>query len=473
VTRRTAAAAAAAALLAGCGGHSGSGSLPEGAGKAPAETPAFVSLRTDPSSAQWKNAVALAGHFPGLRAQLARLDKYKDAVGPELDVVWLDLANGGDDLVALTKPRDLAQLKTLVQPDTATYSTLSEGWIVIAANRALVDRFKHEAEGDKLDGDKAFKNGFGKLDAKSAVRAWAQGAAIQTALDRALVRGGAAPRITHEAGDLKAISAQAKAGSGGLAIDAYGLIDPTPNAKTFAPSLQKAVPARPALYVASAGLGRPLRVLLRMVGDSDPNFDEQLSRVQSVLGVDLEQDVYPLLAGESALAIYPGARVPPVLFLQRVDDEAKADRLLRRLSAIAQLSGQARADTVQLAGTTVQRLRLKGSSVTIYGGVAGGRIFVANTLPLARQAVSGPTTALAADPLFQQAQRAASPPSKVAALAYGDLQHGLPFLFFAARQSGSPVPRSAVANAKPLRSSFVYLLPDSDGLRLSGSATIK
>jgi hypothetical protein len=473
VTRRAAAAAAAAALLAGCGGHGGSGSLPEGAGKASADTPAFVSLRTDPSSEQWKRAVSLAGHFPGLSSRVAQLEKYKDAVGPELDVVWLDFANNGNDLVALTKPRDVAQLKTLVQPEAATYSTLSDGWIVIAANRALIDRFKRAAEGDKLDGDKTFEDGFGKLDEASPVRAWVRGATVQSALDRALVRGGAAPRITHDAGDLKSIAASARAQADGATFDAYGLIDPAPDAATFAPTLQNGVPAGAALYVASRRLDRPLRLLLRMVGDSKPSFDEQLARVQSVLGIDLKQDVYPLLAGESAVAIYPGKRVPPVLFLQRVDDESTADRLLRRVSAIAQLSGQARADSVQVAGTTVQRLQLKGSNVAIYDGVAGEKIFVTNTLPLVRQAVAGPAATLADEQLFRQARDSANLPSKVAALVYGDLQHGLPFLFYAARQGGTAVRPTAVANTKPLRSALVYLVPDPDGLKLSGSTTIK
>jgi hypothetical protein len=432
-----------------------------------------VSLKTDPGSAQWKRALSLARRFPGLRPQLDRLDRYKDAVGPELDVVWLDFANSGDDVVALTKPRNLAQLGTLAQPDTASYSALSDGWVVIAENRSLIERFKRAAEGDKLDGDKAFKDGFGKLDQAAPVRAWVRGATVQSALDRALVGGGAAPRITHDAGDLQSIAASARAQRDGATFDAYGLIDPAPKAATFAPTLQKAVPAGAALYVASRSLDRPLRLVLRMVGESKPNFDQQLARVQSVLGIDLKQDVYPLLAGESAVAIYPGKRVPPVLFLQRVDDEASADRLLRRISAIAQLSGQARTDSVQVAGTTVQRLHLKTSSVVIYDGVAGGKIFITNTLPLVRQAVSGPATTLADEQLFREARDSANVPSKVAALAYADLQHGLPFLFYAARQSGTAVRPTAVANTKPLRSALVYLVPDPDGLKLSGSTTIK
>ena len=165
--------------------------------------------------------------------------------------------------------------------------------------------------------------------------------------------------------------------------------------------------------------------------------------------------------------------MPPVLFLQRVDDETNADRLLRRISAIAQLSGQARTDSVQVAGTTVQRLQLKASSVAIYDGVAGGKIFVTNTLPLVRQVVSGPASTLADEQLYRAALASAHVPSKVAALAYGDLKHGLPFLFYAARQSGTAVRPTAVANTRPLRSALIYLVPDPDGVKLSGSTTIK
>ena len=378
-----AAAAAAAALLAGCGG-SGSGSLPEGAGKTPADAPAFVSLKTDPGSAQWKRALSLARRFPGLRAQLDRLDRYKDAVGPELDVVWLDFANNRDDVVALTKPRNLAQLKTLAQPDTASYSALSDGWVVVAAKRSLIDRFKRAAEGDKLDGDKTFKAGFGKLDQAAPVRAWVRGATVQSALDRALVGGGAAPRITHDAGDVQSIAASARAQADGATFDAYGLIDPPPSAATFAPTLQKAVPGGVALYVASRNLDRPLRLILRMVGESKPNFDEQLARVQSVLGIDLKRDVADQLSGAASLNIaLTGA------FGARADvrDPAAVKRTLRKLVAtLPRLAISSRRGPVRLT-------RIKGGLYAFKGpggrravfGVIGRTLVAASTQARARE----------------------------------------------------------------------------------------
>jgi hypothetical protein len=468
-----AAVALGAALAAGCGGG-GNGSLPVGAGKAPADAPAFVSLRTDPSSAQWKRAVKLAARFPALSSQLARLERYEDALGPELDLVWLDFANGGDDVVALTKPRALTRLKTLLRPNGSDYSTLSGGWIAIASDRELIDRYKRRAGGEKLDGDKAFENGFGKLDRGAAVRAWVRGSTAQAALDRSLAIGGAAPRITHDAGDLHSLAAAAKAASDGVGVDAYGLIAPRPNAATFAPSLQDVVPAGAALYVAATRLDRPTRLLLRMVGDSKPGFERQLAQVESVLGITLESDVYPLLHGESALAVYPGpTRVPPILFLQKVGDQAKADSVLRRLAAVAQLSGSARVETVTIAGATAQKLTFKGSAVAVYGGVSDGKLFVSDSGKLVAGFLGGRSPALGDDPRFRDARRAAKMPARVAALAYADLRRGLPYVLELARRSGGRVPSSATANTKPLASSLLYLAGDGDGLRISGFTTIK
>lgn len=458
---RAAAAAVAvmAAVAAGCGGG---GSSATGAGLAPKDAPAFVSLKTD-------QALKLAARFPAL----SRLEQYRDAVGPELDVVWLDLGNGGDDVVLLTKPRKLARLKTLLQPNGTEYSRIENGWVVIANQRRLVDRYKRAVHGGKLAGQGMFKAGFSKLDRGAAVRSWVRGSSLQSALDAALVRQGAAPRITHDAGELRSIAAAARVEAGGVSFDAYGLIDPKPHTSSYAPALQDTVPAGALLYVSSAGLDRPTRSILRMVADSKPNFERQLEQVQAVLNISLERDVYPMLKGESALAIYAGRPVPPVLFLQKVADETKADGLVRRFGAVAQLSGSARVESVQVAGTTAQKLTFKGSRVSVYAGVARGHLFVADTASLAREAVGGPARALAADPLFRQARHAAGVPAHVSGFAYGDLRSGIPFLLDLAHRGGSTISPAAVANTKPLQHAFAYLVPDGDGLRLSGFTGFK
>ena len=473
MTRASAAVLAALALVAaGCGGGGGAGSLPEGAGRAPDSAPAFTALKTDASSEEWQNARKLAAKFPAVAPMLDTVEKYRSAFGPELDVVWLDFANGGNDVVALTKPSEIDKLKALLGADTST-ADAGDGWLALADDPATLDRFKQEASGDKLDSDDEFEHAFGKLDSEAVVRAWVRGAPVQAALDRALESGGAAPGITHDVGDLKSISGEGHAETDGARVSVYGVIDPAPDLATFSPSLPDSTPGGAVLYVSTTELDAPTRVILRMVGESNPNFDTQLSQVEGVFGLTLKDDIYPLLKGESALAVYRGGRIPPILFQQKVDDEKKADGLLRRFSSIASLAGGVGVDTQDIEGTTVQKLTFESANVTIWDGVVKGRVFVTNAEELAREMVTHPEHTLAEDELFRSAREAAGLPDKVAAFAYGDLQNGLPYIFRVVEEGGSVIPPAARANTKPLHSAFVYLVKDGDALRMSGFVTIK
>jgi hypothetical protein len=475
------------ALAAGCGGGGGGAALPEGASIAPASAIAFVSVSTDFSSAQWKHVTKLAGHFPGTPQLIAQFKKQtgldftgdvKPALGPEVDLVWVDARNDGNDVVGLTKPDSKAKLETLLEKSRSKGQkavTAQVGdWVAFADSQAKLDRFKAASGGDKLADDKNFKRAFEKLDPDSSVRAWINGDFVQSAMDGGLASGGAPPRLTHDVGDLQAISASAKAEDNGASLELDGLIDPTPDPATFTPSLPDSFPDAPVLYVSATSLDAPLRTVLRLVGKSVPNFDTQLSQVEGVLGLTLENDIYPLLKGESALAVYPGTpRLPDVLFVQKVADEQKADGLLRRFTAIAQLSGEIDTGTVEIGGKTVQKLTIPSAAVTIYDGVAGGKIFVTNAKDLAEQAVRGPRKSLGDDDLFRSARAASGMPDKVAAFAYGDLEHGLPAVLSLARQNGSVVPPEAFENIKPLTAAVAYLVRDGDALRISGFQGIK
>lgn len=460
-----AAVVAVAVLAAGCGGGGGKKSVPAGASKVPGDAVGFVALNT--SSADWKQATKLAGRFPALAKQLGRLERYRRALGSEVDYAWLDFAGGHG--AALTKPKNLGRLKTLLQPDSTSYSSLGDGWIAIGG---YAKTFKQRLHGDRLDGDKGFKDAFGKLDNSAVLRFWVRGPAAQDALDRALVGGGAAPQVTHELGDLKAIAGVGHAEGDGARIDVRGTIDPTPSPAMFKPSLPRSFPGGAVLYVSSTHLDAPTKAVLRMVARSKPRFETQLKQVEGVLGISLEGDIYPLLKGESALAVYPGGRIPPILFEQKVADEAKADSLSRRFSALAQTSGSVKVETVQIARTTVQKLTFS-PTVTIYDGVAKGRIFVTNTQALAQQAIAGAPRTLLDDSAFTAARAAAKLPKEVAAFAYADLKTGLPYAFSLAQATGSTITPSKRANAKPLQNGLFYLGKDGGELRLSGFTTIK
>jgi len=486
----TVAAVASALAAAGCGGGGGGGgSVPDGAGIAPASSIAFVSVRTDFSSAQWKQVTKLAGRFPGTPQLIAELEKQtngldfeqdvKPALGPEVDLVWFDAAGNGNDVVGLTKPDTKAKLETLLQKSRSKGEskavTMQVGdWVAISDSQAKLDRFKTASAGDKLADDKEFKQAFEELDSAASVRSWTSGEFVQSALDRSLATSGAPPRLSHDLGDLHGISAAAKAEDEGASVELDGLIDPTPDPGTFSPSLPDDVPGGALLYVSTTRLDAQVRTILRLVARSKPNFETQLSQVEGVLGLSLENDIYPLLKDESALAVYPGtSQIPRVLFLQKVDDESKADSLLRRLGAIAQLSGSIKTETVQLAGKSVQKLTFTSTPVTLYDGTAKGKVFVTNSSSLAEQAIGGPVDSLADDPLYRSARDAAGLPGKVAAFAFGDVENGLPYMLRLAQQSGSVIPPEAFANGKPLHAAVVYLVKDGDALRISGFQTIK
>src|SRR5262249_58078494 len=108
----------------------------------------------------------------------------------------------------------------------------------------------------------------------------------------------------------------------------------------FGPAPPSGVPIGRLLYVPTTHLAAGVRTILRLVGESKPSFETQLGQVESVLGLSLEKDIYPLLQGEEPLAVYQGTgTIPRVLFVQKVDDEERASTLLKRFGAIAQLGG--------------------------------------------------------------------------------------------------------------------------------------
>ena len=463
---------AVAVAAAGCGGG-GAKNLPQGASVAPASAPAFMSIDTRFSSAQWKSATRLALRFPAARSLLDTLNTFKSAVGHEVDVVWLDFRDGGADNVILTKPRSKKKLKAFLHSQGDLFAQTAVGdWLAVSGDATLLDRLKRLAKGRKLDGDKDFRDAFGKLDHGAVVRAWVRGSAVQGALDRALERSGAPPNLTRDVGALQSIAGWARAEKDGVRAEAAGTVSPAPNPKTYAPSLASSLPKGALLYVSFAHLDDPTKIILRLVGRSKPNFNRQLGSVQGVLGINLRNDVYPLVRGEGALAVYPHARIPAILFVQKVRDEEKAKHVVGRIAAIAQLGAKARLGSTTIGGVEVQSIGIPNSRVTIYDAVFDGKVVVTNDKPIATRAIVGGAR-LSDDPLFRTARAKAHLPGKVVAFTYGDLRHGLPFVFDFAQRTGSRVPPAARANTKPLESALVYATTDANRFVLSGFATIK
>jgi hypothetical protein len=475
-------------LVAGCGGGGGGNALPAAADVVPASAPVLISLNTDFSSTQWKRELALVRKFPGAAGLLRQASSeagnvdfehdVKPALGPEVDVVWLDFGNGGNDVVALTQPKDEQRFATLVKKGNSTggsqlVTARIGGWIIAADSRTKLDRFRRAASSGKpLAGDDAFKEAMDKLDEASAVRAYVAGAPVQQALDRALESDGARPSLTRGLAAMESISASALVENGGVRAEAALATEPAAKPKTYAPSLTDTLPAGALLYVSTANLADPARTIDELVARSNPTYETQKSRVETVLGLTLEGDIFPLISGEQAIAVYPAKRIPKVVFVTKVPDEERAKRLVDRLLTLARLGGLG-VTAFSVGGTTVSDLTQPGSSVHGFVAVTGGKLIISSARDTLATLIQGQGRKLADDRLYREARAKAHPPEKVVAMVYGDLAQGLPFAFDLAEARGDIVPPEARQNTRPLKEALLYATQDGNRLRVSGFLTIK
>jgi hypothetical protein len=476
-----------ALLAAGCGGGGGGNALPAAADVVPASAPVLISLKTDFSSEQWRRALTLARRFPGagdllreFRVQSGNVDFNKDvkpALGPEVDVVWLDFANGGNDVVGLTQPKNTRKFAALIAklnsaPSGKTVSARVDGWTVVADERSKIDAFRRASSGDKLAGVGPFKDAMSHLDETAAVRAYIAGRPVQQQLDRALERSGAPANLTRGLARMDSISADALVERDGVHADAALATQPAAKPKAISPSLAGSLPSGALLYVSTANLADPVRTIERVVERSNPTFGTQRRQAETVLGFTLEKDVYPLISREQAAAVYPATPIPTIVFVAKVPDERRAKRLVDRLLSLLKLGGLS-VTTFKVGSADVGDVTQPGSAVHGFVAVTRGKLIVTTARPTLATLIRASGRKLADDPLYREARAKAHVPGKVVAMVYGDLTHGLPFAFDLANANGDTVPPEARQNTRPLRDTLLYATQDGNRFRVSGFLTIK
>jgi hypothetical protein len=478
-----------ALAAAGCGGGGGGGNaLPAAAEAVPASAPALISIKTDFSSPQFRNALALLRKFPDaartfrqLSAEAGDVDFERDvvpAIGPEVDLVWLDFKNDGNNVVGLTQPKDKAKFAAVIKkanagdPNPAVTAEVGD-WTVVADSQAKVDAYRRASSGDKLADDGPFKEAMGRLDEEAAVRAYVAGEPVQRAMDRALAQAGAPPNLTRDVARMESIAGAGFVEKKGLRVDGGLIIDPSATPKTVAPTLAGSLPAGALLYVSTADLAAPTRTILKLVARSNPKFETQLHQVETVLGVSLEKDVYPLLSREEAFALYPATPIPKIVFVAKAPDEGRAREALGHVLSLAKLSGELDVSAFNVGGVEVADVSQPGSGTHVLISVGRGKLIVTTARDTLPTLLEGKGRKLADDPLYKQARADAKVPSKVVGVAYANLADGLPFAFDLAEANGRVVPPEARTNTEPLSHALLYALQDGKRFRLSGFLTIK
>ena len=281
--RRAAACAgllALAALAAGCG--SASTAAGEGSSIVPASVPAYIAIDSDAGSSQWQRVDDLAGRFPDKQKGVDQLERslrddlgldfdkdVKPALGPEIDIVWLDLEEGGNDVVALMQPGDESAFERVVakgnakDPSSKLLYERVDGWEVMSDRQDKIDKFKAMVtpNGPVLSDDPSFAQAMGEYSDDALVKAYVSGPAVMDELRSAIPAD--ATKFVDKLGTLDWVAASVRASPDGIRLDMTVrgqpgslLLRTTSSAATgssFEPSLANVIPGDALAYLAFHG----------------------------------------------------------------------------------------------------------------------------------------------------------------------------------------------------------------------------
>jgi hypothetical protein len=467
---------AVATTAAGCGGTSTSGT-PGGAEFVPASVAAFVRIDSDPDSSQWRHADELSHRFPGrddavksleddLRSD-SSLDFEQDiepALGAEVDVVWLDFERDGENVVALTQPRDVAAFERAIAKGNANDPTNEvvyeqvEGWEVLSDEQAKIDAFKAAlaAGGPALADDPEFEQAMAEHSSDAIVKAYVSGAKAMAKL-RASVPANQKSEI-EKLGTLEWFVTAVSTSSEGVRLEATVrgaagelLRSSAGGGGGFELSLPKDIPGDVLAYIGFHGTAGSLSGLETNPALASP----ELKPVRSIL-----RQVESLLMGENALYVRPSEGDLPEITLVTEpgagkDGAARLDAILADL----EIGGIERKP---IAGTEAREIELGGGIRLAYANV-GDRLVVTDT-PAGIEGVAQPGSGLAASTPFRDAVDTSGMPDNVESFVWVDVQGGLGLV---EKLSDAPVPDSVKRNLGPLRSVVEYAASRPSEVRIT------
>ena len=479
--------AVAALVVAGCGGTVGAGA---GASDVvPASAAAFIAVDTNPDSSQWNTIEDLASRFPDEEKGVRELKRsfhedtglrwendIKPALGDEVDVVWLDFKNDGDNVVALLQPKDEAKFKEVIakanakDPKDPDFYEKYRGWYVFADKRALIDRFKRASDSasQTLSDVSDFRRSMDKLGSDAVARAYVSGDAIMNVIRQ---YGGSEVRpYLEKAGTLNWLAAKIGAKEDGVGLDVivHGtpgkLFKGIPTTNSFKPKLLDDVPQDAFAYYTFHGTKNMFSALEKNELFKTPEF-RQLAGPLRQIGT--------ILQGENALYVRPGNSrsadvpfdIPEVTLIAApgdgVDGAAIVDRLLRKQGGVVP-------QRTKIAGADVRKLATPGGLGLYYANLDGK--LVATDLPAGIRTVKDGRKSLSDNETFKQTKESSGLPDKSQGFLYVDIHSTIPVVEKLAQQR---VPNEIRRNLKPLRSAIEYGVSRSHELQVTFFLRIK
>jgi Protein of unknown function (DUF3352) len=406
--RRALAVSALVLLAAGCGGRTSAPGPSGGASVAPASTALLVRVRTN-DAAQWRTLARL------LPENLPTLESLRGALGPETDV--LALTGDEETPVVLTQPPNPAKLDSLLaKHDPPLVSEEVAEWLVVAPDRATIDRLKRARNAGSLVDTDAYKEATRDLSAPALVTFYADGAAATRALDRRLKTGlGPVPGL----GRVGWIAGSLARRPDGLAVRLRvkgDEIEPSP----YKAELPAEIPTPVTLFVDAKGLDRTLDELKR-----SPALADRGGLLVKTLESGALDDVIDLFRNEAAFYARRLPSGPELTLVVKVDDEAAADAAVDRLVILLGAVTQKVPQHQTIAGVDATKLTI--GKMNVYYAVFDGML-VATTARSGIRGLVNTGPRLAASPAWTAAATAASLPDETAGLAYADVKHALPLI---------------------------------------------
>jgi len=475
-----------ALMTAGCGGDSKAAA--DGASIVSASAPAFVAIDSNLDSDQWRATDDLLKSFPG-RSQLlqfirsevlanAGLDYDADvepALGDEIDLVWLDLGAGGENVVAITQPKDEDAFRQLVakanrnDPGDDVLIGEVDGWLVLSDSQEMIDRFREQAGDEKkLADDPIFDAALGELPDDALVTAYARGEDLSLAFQELAQSAGVAfgldPRRRPEF-----LAAALAAEGDGLRLVGASRTERGPASETdaYESKLLEGVPGDAVAFLTFRGdetFDRQRRQL-----DENPVYRELLRELERELGFSLEQ-ILRLFENEIALYVRPQVPIPEITLLLEARNEAETRAALDDIiSAIGRAAtAQPCHEPEQQAGVEVRCIELEDFSIrsATFDGMG-----VVTTGAEAIRAIRSDNEKLPDDERFRRSRDAAGMPGETPGFVWVDLEGLLPMILGLADAAEEDVPPSVRANLAPLQSLLAWA--ELDGRTSSLSAFLE
>jgi hypothetical protein len=470
-------------VAAGCGAQDEAG-LPAGAELVPADAALFVAVNTDFDSGQWETAGDLLDEFPdGDRLRSFILDELsnegidleedvKPAVGPQVNLVWLD-AGDEESFVGLTQPKDAEKLRQLLETSgEEMFFRDVEGWTAFATSESYLDALVQGRREGSLASDARFAEAMARVTEDSLVRLYFNGPAAAPALEEAAGFDLGAVAELLPGGEVPWISASVAVEDGGgrlegavgFAGDPEGWVGPSYEAK-----LPDVAPAGALAYMSFKDLEGQLSKLRDVFAQVEPEFERDIGRFENEIGVSLEEDIGPLLAGEGAVYVRRGAFIPEVTLVLEVDDEEQAVAVVDDLVAgLREFLPLGEPTTTDIEGIEARQIDIE-SPVSIFYAAFDGRLVVTTQ----RSGISDlreEGDRLSDDETFQDALSDSDMPSETAGFAYVNLRETIPYVleFLGAAGGDGSVPDEVDRNLEPLQHLVVFSTREGNVLEFSG-----